>query len=119
MTKSPKSQTTESSVAKAAEKRSRISQSDIPSVSLHDAIRIPQAIVDSYAAKPTAPLRVAQAVEMTPTSGSFRLLTGAAIAYGLTEGAAQGGSISLTDLGLQICRPTADDMRESGYETHC
>ncbi|PBB92055.1 hypothetical protein CK215_14065 [Mesorhizobium sp. WSM3864] len=95
-------------------KRTRISQADIPAVSLHEALRIPQAIVDSYAAKPTAPLRVAQAVEMTPTSGPFRMLTGAAIAYGLTEGAAQGNLISLTQLGLQVCRPTEDGMREAG-----
>lgn len=112
MSKSPKE--VEKSPISAPAKRSRISQTDIPAVSLHDALRIPQALVDNYAAKPTAPLRVAQAVEMTPTSGPFRALTGAAIAYGLTEGAAQGNLISLTQLGLRICRPTEDGMREVG-----
>jgi hypothetical protein len=36
--------------------KSRISQSDVPSYSLDQALRVPRAIGDSYAYKPTKPL---------------------------------------------------------------
>jgi predicted nucleotide-binding protein len=50
---------------------------------------------------------------MTPTSGGFRGITGAAVAYGLTDGAAQSDSIGLTDLGRRAMAPTleGDDIK--------
>jgi hypothetical protein len=41
--------------------RTRISQSDIPAVSLEKAIKIPAAIGDNYGYKPSSPLSVAKA----------------------------------------------------------
>jgi hypothetical protein len=92
--------------------RSRLSQEDVPGHSLDQALRVPKAIADSYAYKPTRPLNVAGAMKVSPSSGGFRMMTGAAIAYGLTTGGAFAPVIAITPLGLRIVRPTkpGDDM---------
>ena len=88
--------------------RNYLSQLDVPSTGLSKALRIAEAIKDNYGYKPSSPLEVAAAVDMAPTSGTFKMLTGASIAYGITEGAAQSGSISLTELGLRVVKPTKE-----------
>ncbi|WP_108491254.1 TIR domain-containing protein [Promicromonospora sp. AC04] len=99
--------------AKPASKRSRISQSDIPSISLERAVRVPRALADNYASHATRPLDVASAVDMAPSSGSFRVMCGAAIGYGLTEGGPNAPAISLTKLGARVVSPTevGDDQK--------
>ena len=92
-------------VPDAKPKASRISQSDVPAYSLQSALRVPQAIFENYASDPTTPLNVAGAMGMTPTSGPFRQLTGASIAYGLTEGGYNAPQIALTPLARQILAP--------------
>ena len=49
---------------------------------------------------------------MRPTTGQFKMLTGASIAYGFTEGGAQADLILLTDLGRRVAAPTeeGDDL---------
>lgn len=89
-------------------KRARLSQGDVPSMSVMDALRVPKALRDDCGSQPTAPLLVAKAVGMQPSSGTFRMLTGAAVAYGLTDGAAQSATIGLTDLGRRAVRPTSE-----------
>lgn len=89
-----------------AKKRSRVSQSDIPSYPISQAIRIAAAIFDNYAGDPTSPLKVAQALDMTPSSGGFRMLTGASVAYGLTVGGYNVDKIEVTQLAKKILRPT-------------
>jgi len=93
--------------------RSRISQSDVPSYSLEQALRVPKAIAENYAFKPTKPLNVAVAMNMTPYSGQFRGRCGAAIAYGLTSGGYNAPEIKIEPLGLRIVRPLedGDDVR--------
>ena len=93
-------------------KRSYLSQVEVPGCVLEDALRIPRAIAENYAAKPASPLNVAAALEMQPNAGRFRLLTGAAIAYGVTAGGASAPEISITPLGVRIVRPTeeGDDL---------
>src|SRR5882724_4841723 len=92
--------------------RSRVKQEDVPAHSLEQALRVPRTIADSFALKPARPMHIAGEMGMTPLSGTFRMITGAAAAYGLTTGAAQGGEIGLTPLGMRIVRPTVegDDM---------
>ncbi len=85
--------------------KSRISQSDVPAYSLEQALRIAKAIGDNYAFKPTKPLSVAAALDMSPSSGGFRGMTGAAIAYGLTSGGYNAPEIKLEALALKILRP--------------
>jgi len=90
-------------------KRAYLSQSDVPGTSLEEALRIPRAIVENYAGGPTTPLQLASALNVAPTSGSFRHLCGAAIAYGLTEGGCQATEIKITPLGKRILKPLEID----------
>ena len=94
-------------------KRSRISQADIPAISLEKALRIPRAIAENYASHPTRPLDVASALDVQPSSGPFRTECGASIGYGLTEGGPNATEIALTTLGKRIVTPTEvdDDKR--------
>lgn len=98
-----------SSEAGKPAKRSRISQADIPAISLEKALRVPRAIADNYASHPTRPLDVASALDLQPSSGGFRVECGAAIGYGLTEGGPNAPEISLTAIGKRIVTPTEVD----------
>lgn len=91
--------------ATTATKRTYLKQSDVPSASLEDALRVPQAILDHYAGRAATPLQVAKALNMDPKGSQIRVLSGAAIAFGLIDGGAQAASISLTDLARRILRP--------------
>lgn len=91
--------------AEAKQARRRLSQDAVPGFSLDQALRVPNALADNYAFNPTRPMNVAAAMGMSPTSGPFRGITGAAVAYGLTTGAAQAPEIGLTPLGMRIVRP--------------
>lgn len=90
-------------------KRSRIEQSDVPSMSLAAALRVPQAIFDNYAGGPVNAIQLAQALNMTPTSGPFRTLCGASIAYGLTNGGYNAGQIVVESLARRIFRPLEEN----------
>lgn len=92
--------------------KSRISQSDVPAQSLAKALRVAQAIFDNYGKDPAKPLWVAQAMNMSPSSGPFRTLTGTSVAYGLTDGAYNAAEISLTPLARRILSPMeeGDDL---------
>jgi len=93
-------------------KRTYLSQSDVPGCTLEDALRVPQAIAENYAAKPTSPLNTAAALDMQPNAGRFRLLCGAALAYGLTSGGPNAPEIAITPLGMRAVRPIqeGDDL---------
>jgi predicted nucleotide-binding protein len=92
----------------AEKQRTYVSQADIPSYPLEKSIKIPAAIGDNYGYKPTTPLQVAKALDVQPTSSGFKMLSGAAIAYGLTTGGYNADSIAITPLGLRIVRPTSE-----------
>lgn len=89
-------------------KRAYVKQSDVPMTSLEYALRMPQAILDHYAGKPVSPLQLAKALEMDPKGSQIRVLSGAAIAFGLVEGGAQATSISVTSLARRILRPRVE-----------
>jgi hypothetical protein len=91
--------------AEAKSKRVRVSQSDIPAYSLEEALRVPKAIHENYGGHPTKPFDVAAAMELKPGSSQLKMLTGAAIAYGLTNGGYNASEIELTPLSKQIFRP--------------
>ena len=90
-------------------KRVYVKQSDVPAASLDEALRIPQAILDHYAGDSATPLQVAKALNMDPNGSQIRLLSGAAIAFGLIEGGAQAAAMSITDLARRILRPKQED----------
>lgn len=93
--------------------KKRTPQSDVPTYSLTHAIRVPQAIADNLGLQPGRPLTVAQAMNVQPTSGPFRAICGASIAYGLTSGGYNAPQIALTPLGRRVVAPTSegDDAR--------
>jgi predicted nucleotide-binding protein len=95
--------------SEGSKKRTRVSQAEVPAYPLQQALRIAQALVDNYASKPAKPLEVAAAMEMSPSSGGFRMLAGASIAYGLTEGGYNAAEISLTELGRRITAPLLEN----------
>lgn len=114
-------QTTASATGKTAAKRSRISQSDIPSYSLEKARRVPQSLADFYASHPARPLDVASALDLGPSSSHFRVMCGAAVGYGLTDGGPNATTISLTKLGARVVTPIEVDddkvaMREAALK---
>ena len=92
-----------------AAKRAYISQTDVPNNTVDEALRMPRALADNYAGGPATPLQVAHALNMTPTSGSFRNLCGSSIAYGLTEGGYNAKEITLEPLGKRIVQPLEED----------
>ena len=92
-----------------AAKRSYLKQTDVPIASLDDALRLPQAIFDHYAGKPTAPFNVAKALNVDPKGSQLKILSGAAIAFGLIEGGAQASVITPTELAGRAMRPKVED----------
>lgn len=93
---------------RAKGKRSYLSQSDVPNTELSQALRVPRAIVENYGGDPSDPVEVAEALDMLPSSGTFRNLCGASIAFGLTVGGYNASEISLTPLAERICEPTVE-----------
>jgi predicted nucleotide-binding protein len=96
-------------VPKAVVQRTYISQTDVPSNSLEKSLRIPKAIADNYGYKPTSALQLAVALDMQPSTGGFRMLTGSAVAYGLTTGGYNANEIAITPLGMRVIRPTVEN----------
>lgn len=96
-----------------AKRAAPLSQSDVPAYTLTDALRVPETLRDEFAKQATSPLELAVALDMSPSGSHYKMLTGAATAYGLTEGAAQAASISLTELGRRAVSPTeeGDDLQ--------
>lgn len=93
-------------------KRRYLKQADVPSCSLDDASKVAIALRDHYGSKPTIPLKVAKALNLEPGASPFRMLCGASIAYGLTDGGYNAESISILQLGLRIVKPKkeGDDL---------
>lgn len=109
-----KNSTSKSKMApKSPAKRAYLKQTDVPAASLDDALRVPQAIFDHYAGKPTPPLHLAKALNVDPKGSQIRVLTGAALAFGFVDGGAQAANVSVTELARQIVRPTSEgaDLR--------
>jgi len=94
------------------ERRSRVSQGDVPAYSLDEALAVAKAIGENYAFGPVKPLHLAAALAISPTSSFFRMLCGTSIAYGLTEGGYNASEITTTSLAQRILQPTieGDDL---------
>lgn len=90
--------------------KKRLNQLDVPAYSLEHAMRVPIAVFENYAGGPSKPIDVAAAMDLSPTSSQFRMLTGSAIAYGLTEGGAQSQEIALTELANKILQPLEEGI---------
>lgn len=98
----------ESKETEVKEKRTKVSQAEIPRESLAKALTIAEAIWENFAGKGAAPHDIALSLDLSPTSSSWRNLCGTSIAYGLTEGGYNAARIELTDLGRRIVAPTEE-----------
>ena len=56
-------------------KQVRITQSAVPLWSIKEALKIAQSLYDNYASQPTAPLLIAQSLDISPGSSNWRSLT--------------------------------------------
>jgi predicted nucleotide-binding protein len=89
-------------------KFARVSQTDVPRHGLEEAVRVARALEDHYGGRSASPMDVATSLDSTPASSWFRMVTGAAVAYGLTDGAYNSPDIQLTDLGRRVVAPTKE-----------
>jgi predicted nucleotide-binding protein len=104
-----------SDAGKTADKtRSYMSQEDVPAYEFDDALLVAKALLQQYGGHPSTPLDVAAAMDLTPSSGKFRMLCGASIAYGLTSGGYNATQISVTDLARQIIEPQEEGADLAG-----
>lgn len=90
--------------------KTRISQTDFPAYTLEQALRVSYVIRDEYAKQAVSPLDLAKALKMSPSSGGFRTLTSASVAYGLTTSGGQSKTpIELTELAKRIVSPQVEN----------
>lgn len=94
--------------SKADEKRVYFKQADFPQSTLQQAQRIASALVDNFAGDSGSPPDVALSLGISPTSSGWQTLTGAAIAYGLSDGGVNASVIKLTSLGRRLVAPEAE-----------
>lgn len=94
--------------AKVEEKRVYFKQADFPQNTLQQAQRIASALVDNFAGDSGSPPDVALSLGISPTSSSWQTLSGASIAYGLTDGGVNANVIKLTSLGKRLVAPEAE-----------
>jgi len=103
-----KEKTTVQQLPATKKKQTRISQSACPQHTLEDALKIPRAIKDNFAGHPADPMLLSQACGYSPASSTWRTLTGAAIAYGITEGGYNSKEIAISPLGDRIVSPLTE-----------
>jgi hypothetical protein len=88
--------------------RNYFKQSDFPLVSLQQAQKVASAIVDNFAGDGGSPPDIALAVGISPTSSGWQILSGASIAYGLTDGGINANRMAITALGKKLVAPEED-----------
>jgi len=85
--------------------RNYFKQSDFPQTSLQQAQKIAAGIVDNFAGDGGSPPDIALAIGVSPTSSAWQSLTGASIAYGLTDGGINANRMTITALGKKLVAP--------------
>ena len=98
--------------AGGSEKRIYFKQADFPQSILQQAQKIASALVDNFAGKEGSPPDIALAIGISPTSSGWPNLAGSSIAYGLTAGGVNAGTIKLAPLGRKLVAPEqeGDDL---------
>lgn len=89
-------------------KKTVVPQTDFPIFNVDYSTKIARAIWESFAGKGAAPHDIAIALDMSPTSGTWRNLCGSSIAYGLTDGGYAASEILLTPLGRRLVAPEVE-----------
>lgn len=93
------------------QKRAMMSQSIFPVFTLEKALGISKALWDFYGGT-AEPHQVAMALKLSPTSSHWRMLCGASLAYGLTEGGYKAKEMKLAPTGKAIVAPTFEGEAE-------
>ena len=109
--KRPPKQTTKSTPGTNA----RTTGSNYPRHSLEAALRIPKAILDQNAGKPTTDKQASQFVGLKSPRGPFAVEIGSGIKYGYLKRPST-GTLEVTDLARQILRPKAAEDATKGYQ---
>jgi hypothetical protein len=91
--------------AAVSDKRVYFRQSDFQLATLQQAQKIAAGLVDNYASDSASPPDIALAIGISPTSSQWKSLTGASIAYSLTDGGINANLIKLTNLGRRLVAP--------------
>lgn len=94
-------------------KRPAMPQNDMPVLTLEKVLPIAQTLWDNFAGESASPQDVAVSIGVSPTSSSWRLMTGASIGYGLTEGGYNSKEIRLTELGRRIAAPQEEGEQDA------
>lgn len=96
----------------SSDKRAYFRQADFPQSTLQQAQKIASALVDNFAGREGSPPDIALAIGISPTSSAWPNLTGSSIAYGLTTGGVNAGTVKLTPLGRKLVAPEneGDDL---------
>jgi hypothetical protein len=114
--KGSKSQKKETNTAKRPRKEStptaNIFSFPFPLRTLEEAIKVAQAINESFAGKPTIMPNIAQALGMAPSNISFRRTVEAAKQYGLIVGSSVKAPVKLSTVGVDIVAPTSPEQRQ-------
>jgi predicted nucleotide-binding protein len=92
----------------ANKKINRTPQAFMPRTGLKDVVLLTSALRDDFAGADATPIDLAQSVGRSPSSSTWQFLTGAAVAYGLTTGAYNANTISLTTRGQKLTMPTEE-----------
>jgi hypothetical protein len=106
--KGVKKQVIKTQPAKSDEKRVYFKQVDFPQATLQQAQRIASALVDNFAGDSGSPPDVALSLGISPTSSGWQTLSGASVAYGLTDGGINANIMKLTSLGKKLVAPEAE-----------
>ena len=102
----------QSKVVVVPTKRVYVSQAEVPKHSLEDALTLARALQENFNGE-AAPHELANAMSISPTSSAWPSLTGASVAYGLTEGGYNATTIKLAALGSRIVamQEEGDDVK--------
>lgn len=102
------SKSTTPGASKPDSKRVYFKQADFPQSTLQEAQKIAAALVENFAADSGSPPDVALALGISPTSSNWQVLSGASIAYGLSDGGVNANVIKLTPLGQRLVAPESE-----------
>lgn len=99
--------------------KKKISQTEMPRCTLEESLLLAQKLFDDFAGKAISPQQLAKAVNISPSSTNWQKITGASVAYGLTDGAYNAANISLTALGKKIVDSQSPSERRAALIEAC
>lgn len=97
-------------------RRKRRANRPVPPVTLEEALPIARSIADNNAGRPYSRLTLADTLQRSPDSSSFREMITASGQFGLSKGSYQAQQISLTELGQSIVMPTDESEVQANLQ---